>query len=292
LSFVDAVLAHEFLRVALVAGLLAAVGCRVVGTLGVVKRITFMAGGFAHAVRAAWAWRSGSGANRSPARRSRPSSPRWGGSWIARRGGEREDMRIGALWAAGMAVGIVAIARTPGYSTDLMDDLMGNLLMASRERVAAMAVLDSAMLLAVRLFWRPLVATTLDEEFARLRGLPTLAIELVILVAVALALVLLMQAVRLVRVLALLTLPAATALLLAGSIGRVMVLAGVIAGVEIVSGLGLAFETDAPARTAIVFGSAAVHLLALTWRRLRMHRSPLAGRPSRPTSSTAQGASR
>lgn len=68
---------------------------------------------------------------------------------------------------------------------------------------------------------------------------------------------------------ALLTLSAGTALLLSGSIGRVMGLAGAIAATEIVLGLGVAFETNAPAGAVIVLGSAAVYLLALTWQRLR-----------------------
>jgi zinc transport system permease protein len=211
--------------------------------------------------------------------------------WISRRGGEREDMLIGALWAVGMAVGIVAIARTPGYSTDLMSYLLGNLLMVSREQVVAMAVLDAIMLVAVLAFWRPLVATTFDEEFARLRGLPTLAIELAVLVTVALAVVLLVQAVGLVLVMALLTLPAATALLLSGSIGRVMALAGAVAAVEIVLGLDLAFQTDAPAGAIIVLGSATVYLLVLTWRRLRRRRAVVADPGRLPSPSTSQGAS-
>jgi zinc transport system permease protein len=291
-SFVDAVLAHEFLRVALAAGLLAAVGCGVVGTLVVVKRITFMAGGIAHAVL------GGMGVAHLLGR-----DPLIGAAiaavvaallvgWISRRGGEREDMLIGALWAVGMAVGIVAIARTPGYSTDLMSYLLGNLLMVSREQVVAMTVLDASMLVAVLALWRPLVATTFDEEFARLRGLPTLAIELAILVTVALAVVLLVQAVGLVLVMALLTLPAATALPLSGSIGRVMAVAGAIAAAEIVLGLGLAFETDAPAGAIIVLGSATVYLLVLTWRRMRRRPTVVADPGRLPSPSTSQGASR
>jgi zinc transport system permease protein len=291
-SFVDAVLAHEFLRVALAAGLLAAVGCGVVGTLVVVKRITFMAGGIAHAVL------GGMGVAHLLGR-----DPLIGAAiaavvaallvgWISRRGGEREDMLIGALWAVGMAVGIVAIARTPGYSTDLMSYLLGNLLMVSREQVVAMTVLDASMLVAVLALWRPLVATTFDEEFARLRGLPTLAIELAILVTVALAVVLLVQAVGLVLVMALLTLPAATALPLSGSIGRVMAVAGAIAAAEIVLGLGLAFETDAPAGAIIVLGSATVYLLVLTWRRMRRRPAVVADPGRLPSSSTSQGATR
>ena len=292
MNFVDAVLAHEFLRVALAAGLLAAVGCGVVGTLVVVKRITFMAGGIAHAVL------GGVGVAHLLGR-----DPLVGAAiaavvaallvgWIARRGGEREDMLIGALWAVGMAVGIVAIARTPGYSTDPMSYLLGNLLMVSREQVVAMAVLDAIMLAVVLAFWRPLAATTFDEEFARLRDVPTLAIELGVLVTVALAVVLLVQAVGLVLVMALLTLPAATALLLSGSIGRVMALAGAIAAAEIVFGLGLAFETDAPAGAIIVLGSAAVYLLVLMWRRVRRRHPALPDTQALPSSSTTQGTSR
>lgn len=298
MSFIDAVLAHEFLRVALAAGLLAAVGCGVVGTLVVVKRITFMAGGIAHAVLggmgvAHWLGRDPlSGAAIAAVLAALLVG------WIARRGGEREDMLIGALWAVGMAVGIVAIARTPGYSTDLMSYLLDNLLMVTREQVLAMTVLDVVMLLAVVLLWRPLVATTFDEEFARLRGLPTLAIELGVLVTVALAVVVLVQAVGLVLVMALLTLPAATALLLSGAIGRVMVWAAAIAAVEIVLGLGVAYETDAPAGAIIVLGSAAVYLLALGWRGLRKRSAvrrravPLSVPSTTPTSSssTTQGA--
>jgi zinc transport system permease protein len=268
------------------------VGCGVVGTLVVVKRITFMAGGIAHAVLggmgvAHWLGRDPlSGAAIAAVVAALLVG------WIARRGGEREDMLIGALWAVGMAVGIVAIARTPGYSTDLMSYLLGNLLMVSREQVVAMAWLDALMLLAVLACWRPLVATTFDEEFARLRGLPTMALELGILVTVALAVVLLVQAVGLVLVMALLTLPAATALLLSGSIGRVMVLAGSVAAAEIVFGLGIAFETDAPAGAVIVLASAAVYLLALTWRLARRRPTHRADTPTLPSSSTAQGASR
>jgi len=126
------------------------------------------------------------------------------------------------------------------------------------------------MLLGILAFWRPLVATTFDEEFARLRGLPTLAIELGVLVTVALAVVLLVQAVGLVLVMALLTLPAATALLLSASIGRVMLLAGSIAALQIVGGLGIAFSIDAPTGAVIVLISAASYGLALLWQRVRL----------------------
>lgn len=283
MSFVAALAEHDFLRIALAAGLLAAIGGGVVGTLVVVKRLSFMAGSIAHAVL------GGMGVAHLLGR-----SPLAGAAvaavvaallvgWIARRGGQRVDMLVGAVWAVGMAVGIVAIAHTPGYSTDLMSYLLGNLLMVTPTQLLATAALDAALLMACALLWRPLVATLFDEQFARLRGLPTLAIELSVLVVVALAVVVLVQAVGLVLVMALLTLPAATALLWSSSLGRVMLLAGAIAAVEMTLGLAVAFETDSPAGAVIVLGAAAVYLGALLLRRRRRARAAPA-----PAAITAQ----
>ena len=49
-EFASALATHGFLQAALLAGLLASVGCGIAGTYVVVKRIGFLAGGIAHAV--------------------------------------------------------------------------------------------------------------------------------------------------------------------------------------------------------------------------------------------------
>lgn len=272
MNFGAALVEHEFLRIVLMAGLLSALGCGVVGSLVVVKRITFMAGGIAHAVLGGMGVAQWLGGNPPVGATVAAIFAAVLIGWISHRGHQREDMLIGAVWAVGMAVGIVAIAQTPGYGSELMSVLLGNLLMVTREQVWVMAALNAAMLLALALFWRPLMATAFDEEFARVRGLPTLALNLGLLVMIALAVVVLVQAVGLVLVMALLTLPSATALLGASTIGRVMVLAVGIAAVDIVGGLAVAYETDSPAGAVIVLCAAGVYLLALLAQRLRRHK--------------------
>lgn len=269
MSFLQAVSEHAFLQWALVAAVLAALSSGVVGTLVVLKRITFMAGGIAHAVLggmgvAHWLGYSPLGGAAVAAVLAALAV-----GWIARKGHEREDMLIGALWAVGMAVGIVAIAHTPGYSTDLMSYLLGNLLMVSPEHVYWMLTLNATIVLGLLVFWRPIVASIFDEEFARLRGIPTFTIELMLLITIALSVVLLVQAVGLVLVMALLTLPAATALLMSGSLARIMVTAFLLATAEMVLGLGLAFQTDSPAGAVIVLACAAVYLVVLAFKRGR-----------------------
>jgi zinc transport system permease protein len=103
-----------------------------------------------------------------------------------------------------------------------------------------------------------------------------LNLGLLVMIALAVVVLVLVQTVGLVLVMALLTLPAATALLASTSIGRMMVVASAVAVVEIVGGLAVAYETDSPAGAVIVLGSAAVYLLALAAKHLRGRVSPLA----------------
>ena len=267
MNFIEALLQQGFLQVALAAGLASAVGCGVVGSIVVVKRISFLAGGIAHTVLGGMglAYLLGGVPIVGAAVAAVLAALLIG--WISLKARQREDMLIGAVWAVGMAVGIIAIAHTPGYSTDLMSYLLGNLLMVTREQVIAMALLDALMLGLLCVFYRPLVATLHDEEFARLRGVPTTALYLGLMVVVAMAVVVLIQAVGLVLVMALFTLPAATVLLFSRSLARLMIGATLLSAGVIVAGLGVAFETDAPAGATIVLCAAGVFVAGLFWKR-------------------------
>ena len=269
MNFLLALSQQSFLQIALVAGWCAALSCGVVGSIVVVRRIAFLAGGIAHAALGGMGLACYFGAD-----------PMLGASlaavlsalligWISLKARQHEDMLIGAVWAIGMAIGILAIARTPGYNTDLMTYLLGSLLMVTPTQVWMMLGLNALMLVLLGMFYRPLLATLHDEEFARLRGLPTTALYLGLLVIVALAVVILLQAVGLVLVMALLTLPAATALLWSGSLSRMMLFATVLAAAAIAGGLGVAYETDSPAGATIVLCSAAIYLLALLAKRYK-----------------------
>jgi zinc transport system permease protein len=181
-------------------------------------------------------------------------------------------MLIGAIWAVGMAVGLIAVAHTPGYQVNLLSFLLGNLLMVTWPELWTMATITVLVLLMLRLLWRPVMATLFDEEFATTRGLPTLAITLGVLVAVALVVVVLLRAVGLVLVMALLTLPTATAGLFVRSIGWLMVASVLLALAAMWVGLEIAMLTDSPAGASIVLTAAVGYLIALSvWQR---HRRP------------------
>ncbi|RNE92463.1 metal ABC transporter permease [Marichromatium sp. AB32] len=273
-AFLDALLHYDFLQGALVAGLLASIGCGVVGTLVVVKRIAFMAGGIAHSVLGGMgaALYFGVDPLLGALFAAIVSALLIGGvrlAWAA-----QEDTLIGALWAIGMAVGILFIAKTPGYATDLISLLFGNILLVPERALWFMGVLDVVLLVVVGLCYRQFVAVIFDEEFARLRGVPVAFFYLLLLCLVAVTVVLLIQVVGLILVIALLTLPAAIAGHYLHSLGAMMVAATLLGMVFTSGGLALSYGPDLPAGpTMILLAGAAYVFSALVARLLARHRA-------------------
>jgi zinc transport system permease protein len=261
-EFLTALAEQDFLQSALAAGLLASIGCGLMGTYVVVKRIAFIAGGIAHSVL------SGMGAALYFG-----FSPLAGAliaavlaalliGWVRLRWRAEEDTLIGALWAIGMAVGILFIAKTPGYQTDLMSYLFGNILLVPVESLWFMAALDGLLLLLVLAYHRQFLAVAFDEEFARLRGIPVTFFYLLLLVMVAVTVVLLIQVVGLILVLALLTLPAAIAGHYVHSLGLMMLIATLIGGALNAAGLALSYGPDLPAGPTIILLAGGLYIVS------------------------------
>jgi zinc transport system permease protein len=263
-AFVQALMSHGFLQNALLGGILASIGCGIMGTYVVVKRIGFLAGGIAHTVL------GGMGIAYFLGR-----SPLAGAlvaaiiaalliGWINLHWRQQEDTLIAAFWSVGMAVGVIFISRTPGYNVDLMSYLFGNILMIPRQAIYLMAAMDVAVVLIVLLFYKQFLAVAFDEEFARLRGIKVELFYLLLLCMVAITVVLLIQIVGLILVIALLTLPAAIAGQYVGSLGRIMWLAIALGVFFNSAGLAIAYEPDLPAGATIILLAGATYLMS-TW---------------------------
>jgi len=269
LEFFDALSRHGFLQTAVIAALLASIGCGVMGTYVVVKRIAFIAGGIAHSVL------GGMGAAVYYG-----FDPLLGAllaaifaalliGWVRLNWKTQEDTLIGALWAIGMAIGILFIAKSPGYQGDLMNYLFGNILLVPQQSLWFMAALDALLLVVVALYHRQFLAVVFDEEFARLRGVPVGLFYLLLLVLVAVTVVLLIQVVGLILVLALLTLPAAVAGHYIHSLGRIMVVATLIGSGLSVSGLALSYQPDLPPGPTIILLAGALYVVSAIFAQLR-----------------------
>jgi zinc transport system permease protein len=250
----DALRDHTFLRYALLAGVLASIPCGVVGSFVVIRRISYIAGGIAHSVLA------GLGVVHylQVVHGFTAVSPMGGAviaallaaliiGWVSLHLKQREDTVIGAVWAMGMAVGIVFISLTPGYTTDLMSYLFGNILLVSTGDLWLIAALDVLVLIIVVLFHKQLLAVCFDSEFAALRGVHINRFYFLLLGLTALTVVLLVSVVGIILVIALLTLPAAMANLFARRLWQMMATATLLCVALTTAGLAVSYAPDLPA---------------------------------------------
>lgn len=259
MEFLAALQSHGFLQLALLTCVLASIACGVVGTYVVVRRITYIAGAISHSVlgglgaagyvRAVYGWTW-----LDPLLGAVAAALLSAGiiGLVSLRARQREDTVIGAVWSVGMALGVLFIARTPGYGQDLMSYLFGNILMVRPADLAWIAALDVLVVGVGLLCYHQFLAVCFDEEFARLRGLPVEGYYLLLLGLVALTVVLLVKVVGIVLMIALLTLPAAIAGNFARSIGHMMVLAAGVSALTTAAGLALSYDADLQAGATII----------------------------------------
>lgn len=267
-----------FLRYGLLAGIMASVAFGIVGTYVVARRISYLAGAIAHSVLA------GIGA-------SLYLKEVHGLAWCDPTAGalvagiasaliiglvslyahQREDTVIGAIWATGMAVGLLFIAKTPGR-VDAMSYLFGNIQLISRNDLLFVAGLDILVIL-LALFWHnKFLAVCFDQEFAELRGVRAKGYYLLLLCLTAVCVVLLMRVVGIVLVIALLTLPAAVAGHFAARLWHMMVLAVLACMAFVVVGFAFAYPREWLPGPTIILVAAATYL-AVGFGRAMLHRT-------------------
>jgi zinc transport system permease protein len=276
-GFLSAILnpAFPFLRNALLAGLLSSVLFGVLGSIVTVKRIAGLAGAISHAVLGG----IGMALYLSAAGIVPGMPPMLGAAIFAvlaaaiigvvsLKAKQREDTVINAIWAIGMSVGVLFLAKTPGY-TDPSSYLFGNILLISQRDLILLAGLDLIVVVLAWRFYPQLEASAFDEEFARVRGVPTGALFLILLSVTAIAVVLLQTFVGIVMVIAMLTLPAGTAGYFAKNLAGMMVFAGLFSLAFSAGGLALGWTFDLPAGAMVVVIAGAVFLAAAALRMLK-----------------------
>lgn len=250
-------LQYEFMRNALIAGLLASVSCGIIGAFVVVKKMVSISGAISHA--------SFGGIGLGYFLRINPilgalffsTLSALGMGLVSRRTRLSEDTAIGIMWAVGMAAGIIFIGLTPGYAPDLFSYLFGSILTVPLFDIIMMLVLDIFTITVISLLYKEFFAVSFDEEFATVMGVPTEALYLTLLCLVALTIVILIRIVGVILVIALLTIPAAAARQFTYNL-KVMILLSILFGALFTfTGLLLSYYLDLASGATIIMVSAA-----------------------------------
>ncbi|NEQ44687.1 MAG: metal ABC transporter permease [Leptolyngbya sp. SIOISBB] len=256
-------LQFDFMRHALLAGILVSIACGIIGPFVVVNRIVFISGGIAHAAYGGIGLAYFFGVNPVLGAIAFALAAALGMGWVERKTQQRADTIIGVMWAIGMAVGIIAIDLTQGYKADLISYLFGSILTVPRQELIIMLILNLMIGAMVILFYKELLAISFDPVFATTRNIPVDALYLTLVAAIALTVVMVMQVVGLIMVIALLTIPAAIAGQFVQDIKQMMVLASLLGIVFTTTGLWLSYLFNLTSGATIILVAGAVYLLSL-----------------------------
>ena len=176
---------------------------------------------------------------------------------------EREDSIISAIWAIGMAIGILFLNATPGYQSATTSYLFGEILLISNFGLWLVGMVGMLVLLVSAMFFKRLEAVCFDEEYLRLRGLNAEFYFQLMLVLVAVTVVLMIQLVGIILVVALLTLPAATAARMTSRLFPMACVATVLCLLSTWGGLLLSTVFDLASGPVIILVAGATYVFVL-----------------------------
>jgi zinc transport system permease protein len=263
------VLGLEFFRNALIAGVLASIACGIIGTYVVVRRMVSVSGGISHAAFGGIGLGYFLGIDPLLGAAGFTVAAALGVGTLQLRARQQMDTLIGAVWAAGMAIGILFVYLTPGFAPDLFSYLFGNILLVPRGDTLLMGILTAVIVAVVAVLYRELQAVTFDPDYAAVMNLPVERLSLLLLVLIALTVVMLIRVVGIILVIALLTLPAAISRLYTARVWTMMLLAVVLGIIFTVAGIALSYVIDVPSGATIVLVSTLAYAGALGAERLR-----------------------
>jgi len=256
-------LQYDFMRNALIAGLLVSITCGIIGTFVVVKRIVFISGGIAHAAYGGIGMSYFFGWNPVLGAIIFSLASAFGMGFVQRKTKERADSIIGVMWAIGMAIGIIFLDLTPGYKADLMSYLFGSILAVPVSDLWVMLIMNLVILLLVLLFYKELLGITFDEQYAMVLNVPVHWMYLLLLAMIGFSVVMLMRVVGLIMVIALLTIPASIGAMFLRDIKKIMLIASLLGMVFTTLGLFASYFLNLTSGATIILVAGLAYIISL-----------------------------
>jgi zinc transport system permease protein len=244
---------YGFFQKAFLAAVFASISCGITGSYIVARRIVFISGGITHASFGGIGLAFLLGFNPLAGAVVFAVGAALGIQFFTKVAKVREDSSIAIFWSLGMALGIIFVFITPGYTPNLMSYLFGNILTVTRSELWWMFILNAVVIFFFSVYFRKILYIAFDEEFARAAGLPVNLFNYLTITLVALTVVLNIRVVGIILILSLLTIPQAIANLFTKNFKNMLFLSSAFAFTGTITGLFISYFMDIPSGATIIF---------------------------------------
>ncbi|NWJ50079.1 MAG: metal ABC transporter permease [Bacteroidetes bacterium] len=261
---------YQFFYNAFLSALLASIACGFIGTYIVARRIVFISGGITHSSFGGIGISYYLGFNPVLGAAVFSILSALGIEYISKKTEVREDSAIGILWSMGMALGIIFIFLTPGYSPNLMTYLFGSILTVNTTDLLLMGLNTLVIVVFFLIFYRIILYISFDEEFARAHKVPVMLFNNILLIMVALTIVLSIRVVGIILVISFLTLPQTTANIFTKDFKKMIGFSVLFGCLGSFSGLIISYYANIPSGASIIFSFAVIFIIAKVLKELSL----------------------
>lgn len=260
------ILAYPFFRNALIGICIIAVAAAIIGTYVVTRRIVFIAGGITHTSFGGLGLGYYLGIPPFPTAAAFAIAGSLAVQYMQKKNA-RQDTAIAAIWALGMALGILFIFLTPGYVPELNTFLFGNVLTITPSDNTLFLAFTLLLIGVYLLFYRRIIAVSFDQDFARTRRIPVGFINTMMTVLTAVTIVLTIRMIGIMLLISLISLPQLIAENRAKTYRGLLLASAAISLAAGVAGLLIAYWLSVPASAAIILLLTLFYLIGLIFRR-------------------------
>ena len=260
---------YAFMQRAFVAALAVGLLCSVMGTYVVLRKLSFIGDGIAHASFAGIVIAYIRGMDYYIGAAIVAVITALGIGFVHRRGNISLDTTIGVLFTAAFALGVFLMSRLHNYAVDLQSFLFGDILSVGPKDVIFIGLLSLLIAITVVILFRGLLYSTFDPVVAQASGMPVDLIDYVLLVMLALTIIVALQSVGIILVAALLVTPAAAAYQLTSRFRPMMLLAAILGIGSTVGGLYLSYFLRSSSGATIVLLATLLFFAAVSVKQLR-----------------------
>ena len=172
--------------------------------------------------------------------------------YLQKRSDLPNDTLLGILSHSSLALGLLAIGFMSSSNIDILSYLYGDVLSVGRRDVIIIAVTTAAALLILALIWKPLLASTVNEDLAVAEDTKPHHVQLIYLLLMAAVIAVTVRIIGVLLITALLVIPAATARRFAKSPEAMAILAALFGSIAVIMGLAASLQWDTAAGPSIV----------------------------------------
>jgi len=256
------ILEPEFMRLAFASGTVVGLLAPAVGFFLVQRRLSLIGDGIGHVAFAGVAGSFLLGISPLTGALVASVGGAAGVEWLRGRRKAAGDQALALLFYTGIAAGVVLVSAAGELNANLFAYLFGSILTVTRSDVVVVVCLGIAGLLVVGVLYRSLVAAALDEDAARVSGVPVAQLNVFLAALAGVTIAVSMRIVGILLIAALMVLPVTAASRVAWSIRSTMLLSMAIGVASVLAGLTISYYANLAPGGAIVLVAAGAFVLA------------------------------